>query len=78
MLRPRSETVEGGAETIKDQYGDLPGGPGVRTPHVYCRATSQGKPHGLAKKEEKKNLKDQYNLGEHPQVVGGKTSSKGD
>lgn len=63
MLRPRSQTVEGGAETIKDQYGDLPGGPGVRTPHVYCRATGQGKPHGLAKKEEKKIFKDQYNLG---------------
>ena len=57
MLRPRSETVEGGAETIKDQYGDLPGGPGVRTPHVHCRATGQGQPHGLAKKEEKKNFK---------------------
>ena len=56
MLRPRSETLEGGAETIKDQYGDLPGGPGVRTPHVHCRATGQGKPHGLAKKEEKKNF----------------------
>ena len=60
--------------TIKDQYGDLPGGPGVRAPHIHCRATAKGliagqrKPHGLAKKQKKKIKKDQYDLGEHPQV----------
>ena len=70
--------------TIKDQYGDLPGGPGVKTLHVHCRATAKGliagqrKPHGLAKKQKKKLKRTSMTLGNIHRLVGGKTSSKGD